>query len=863
MGYSGYFLVVADFISWARAQGIRVGPGRGSAGGAIVAYALGITELDPIKHGLIFERFLNPSRVSMPDIDIDFDDRRRGEVIRYVIDKYGDDRVAQIVTFGSIKAKNGLKDAARILDFPYAVGDRLTKALPAMVLGKDISLEDIEDPTAERYKEAAEFRKLVEEDAEAARAFEVAKGLEGLKRSTGVHAAGVIISAKPLFDVLPIMTREGEEGIVTQFDQPPLEKLGLLKMDFLGLRNLTVIDDALENIRNNGKTPPVLEELDLDGDSKAYELLSAGDTLGVFQLDGDNMRTLLRLLRPTEFEHISAAIALYRPGPMGENSHINYALRKNGRQANEPVHPSLLEPLAEILDPTYGLIIYQEQVMAAAQKVAGYSLAEADILRKAMGKKDEAELKKLFKSFSAGMVSNGFELVAVNRLWETLLPFAGYAFNKAHSACYGVISYWTAYLKANFPSEYMAALLTSVGDSKDKLGVYLSECRKQGIKVLSPDVNESFGNFSAVGIDIRFGLNAVKNVGGHVVDGIIQARREKGAFTSFTDFLNKVPSHVCVKKVVDSLIKAGAFDSLGHTRRSLSMIFESAVDAKSSTKRNEANGQVDLFAGMFEGDSHGVEIPDVEEFEKRDKLAIEKEVLGLYVSDHPLSGRERQLATFAEMPIAAFLESETVKEGEVVTLAGLVTSAVTKLGRKSGKPYMMVSLEDFEAEIQVMLAGKTFDDFSRLLAADTVISVRGQVTVRDEAKSLRVYEIQVIEGDAEGENRSINITIQDRQATRENIERLDRVLGMHPGFSPVVLSMFAQDGGRRFELSRRVRYSVTLASEIKGLFGIGALSQLGPAAPSDLEVAGGVVVALEVEQGSLFGSNQPIDDIGD
>jgi len=863
MGYSGYFLVVADFINWARAQGIRVGPGRGSAGGAIVAYALGITELDPIKHGLIFERFLNPSRVSMPDIDVDFDDRRRGEVIRYVNDKYGDDRVAQIVTFGSIKAKNGLKDAARILDFPYAVGDRLTKALPAMVLGKDISLEDIEDPTAERYKEAAEFRKLVEDDAEAARAFEVAKGLEGLKRSTGVHAAGVIISAKPLFDVLPIMTREGEDGIVTQFDQPPLEKLGLLKMDFLGLRNLTVIDDALENIRNNGKTPPVLEELDLDADQRAYELLSAGDTLGVFQLDGDNMRTLLRLLRPTEFEHISAAIALYRPGPMGENSHTNYALRKNGRQANEPIHPTLREPLAEILDPTYGLIIYQEQVMAAAQKVAGYSLAEADILRKAMGKKDEAELKKLFESFSAGMVANGFEIEAVNRLWETLLPFAGYAFNKAHSACYGVISYWTAYLKANFPSEYMAALLTSVGDSKDKLGVYLSECRKQGIKVLSPDVNESFGNFSAVGVDIRFGLNAVKNVGGNVVDGIIQARREKGAFTSFTDFLNKVPAHVCVKKVVDSLIKAGAFDSLGHTRRSLAMIFETAVDAKSSTKRNEANGQVDLFSGMFEGDSHGVEIPDVEEFDKRDKLAIEKEVLGLYVSDHPLSGRERQLSTFAEMPIAAFLESETVKEGETVTLAGLVTSAVTKLGRKSGKPYMMVALEDFEAEMQMMLAGRSFDEFSRLLAADTVISVRGQVTIRDDAKSLRVYEIQVIEGDAEGENRAINITIQDRQATRENIERLDKVLGMHPGFSPVVLSMFAQDGGRRFELSRKVRYSVTLASEIKGLFGIGALSQLGPKEPADSDLGAGDVVALEVEQGSLFGSDEPVNDIGE
>ena len=861
MAYSGYFLVVADFIRWAREQGIRVGPGRGSAGGAIVAYALGITELDPIKHGLIFERFLNPSRVSMPDIDVDFDDRRRGEVIRYVNEKYGDDRVAQIVTFGSIKAKNGLKDAARILDFPYAVGDRLTKALPPMVLGKDISLEDVEDTDAERYKEAAEFRKLVAEDPEAARAFEVAKGLEGLKRSTGVHAAGVIISAEPLFDVIPIMTREGEDGIVTQFDQPPLEKLGLLKMDFLGLRNLTVIDDALENIRNNGKTAPILEDLDLDADPKAYELLSAGDTLGVFQLDSDNMRTLLRLLRPSEFEHISAAIALYRPGPMGENSHTNYALRKNGRQANEPIHSTLKEPLADILDPTYGLIIYQEQVMAAAQKVAGFSLAEADVLRKAMGKKDEAELKKLFESFSAGMLANGYQSEAVNRLWETLLPFAGYAFNKAHSACYGVISYWTAYLKANFPSEYMAALLTSVGDSKDKLGIYLSESRKRGLKVLSPDVNESFGNFTAVGVDIRFGLNAVKNVGANVVDGIIKARNEKGAFTSFSDFLNKVPSQVCVKKVIDSLIKAGAFDSLGHTRRSLSLIFEAAVDAKSATKRNEANGQVDLFAGMFEDHSGGVEIPTVDEFDKRDKLALEKEVLGLYVSDHPLSGREAQLASFAEMPIAAFHESEQVKEGEVVTLAGLVTSAVTKVGRKSGKPYMMVSVEDFEAELQLMLAGKSFDDYASQVASDTMVSVRGQVTIRDDAKSLRVYDIQVIEGDAQGENRPISITIQDRQATRENIERLDKVLGMHPGFSPVVLTMLGQDGVRKFELSRKVRYSVTLASEIKGLFGVGSLSQLDLA--ESVNLGGGNVAALEVEQRSLFDSDEPVDNIGD
>lgn len=856
MGYSGYFLVVADFINWAREQGIRVGPGRGSAGGAIVAYAMGITELDPIKHGLIFERFLNPSRVSMPDIDVDFDDRRRGEVIRYVNQKYGEDRVAQIVTFGSIKAKAGLKDAARILDFPFATGDRLTKALPPMILGKDISLDAIENPEADRYNDAGDFRKLIAEDPEAARAFEVAKGIEGLKRSTGVHAAGVIIAAEPLFDVLPIMTRDGENGIVTQFDQPPLEKLGLLKMDFLGLRNLTVIDDALENIKNNGKVPPVLEELDLDADEKAYQLLSAGETLGVFQLDGDNMRTLLRLLKPTEFEHISAAIALYRPGPMGENSHTNYALRKNGRQANQPIHPSLKEPLAEILDPTYGLIIYQEQVMAAAQKVAGYSLAEADILRKAMGKKDEAELNRLFESFRDGMLKGGFVDEAVTRLWETLLPFAGYAFNKAHSACYGVISYWTAYLKANYPAEYMAALLTSVGDSKDKLGVYLSECRKQGIKVLSPDVNESFGNFAAVVGDIRFGLNAIKGIGAGVVEGIVEARKTKGAFTSFNDFLKKVPSQVCTKKVLEALIKAGAFDSLGHTRRSLIMIHENAVDSQASIKKNEASGQVDLFGSMFDTDPTLVEVPEVDEYDKRERLAMEKEMLGLYVSDHPLSGREKQLSTFAELSIGQFLSSERIKEGEIVTIAGLVTSYGTKIGRKSNQPYAIVGVEDFDGEVQFMLAGKSFEAH-RDLKADQVIAVRGQVTVRDDQRSIRVYEITQIEGSAEGDNRAVEIQISDKQATVDNLARLDKILTMHEGYSSVILHMHSDAGGRSFTLPKRVRYSSGLAAELKGLFGVGALSQLAPkAVEQELaeDVAGDDVGALVVEQGSLFES---------
>jgi DNA polymerase-3 subunit alpha len=415
MGFPGYFLVVSDFIRWAREQGIRVGPGRGSAAGSIVSYAMGITELDPLAHDLIFERFLNPERLSMPDIDVDFDDRRRPEVIRYVTEKYGADRVAQIVTFGTIKAKQALKDAARVLAKPYSVGEKLTKAMPPMVLGRDVSLDDVTNKESERYPEAAEFRELIENDEDSKQVFELAQGLESLKRQWGVHAAGVIMSAKPLMDVIPIMKREEDGAIITQFDQPPCEELGLLKMDFLGLRNLTVIDDTLANIELNRGEKVVLEDLDLDQDEKAYQLLSRGDTLGVFQLDGTNMRSLLRMLKPSEFEHISAVIALYRPGPMGMNSHTNYAQRKNGQQQSEGVHPELLEPLSEILDPTYGLIVYQEQVMAAAQKVAGYTLGQADLLRRAMGKKKPEELAKQFELFSEGMTKNGYSDAAVKR----------------------------------------------------------------------------------------------------------------------------------------------------------------------------------------------------------------------------------------------------------------------------------------------------------------------------------------------------------------------------------------------------------------------------------------------------------------
>ncbi len=471
MGFPGYFLVVADFINWAKDNGIRVGPGRGSGAGSMAAYAMRITDLDPLQHGLIFERFLNPDRVSMPDFDVDFDDRRRGEVIQYVTEKYGSERVAQIVTYGTIKAKQALKDAGRVLGFPFSMGEKLTKAMPPAVMGKDMPLEGMFDREHPRFKEASEFRALIETDAEAKTVFDTAVGLENLKRQWGVHAAGVIMSSDPLEDIIPIMRREQDGQIVTQFDYPSCEALGLIKMDFLGLRNLTIINDALDNIAANRGHPLVLEELELD-DAASYELLSRGDTLGVFQLDGGPMRSLLRLMKPDNFEDISAVIALYRPGPMGANSHINYALRKNGQQEITPIHEEFKDSLAEILDTSYGLIIYQEQVMAIAQRVAGFSLGQADILRRAMGKKKKSELDKQFEGFQAGMHANGYSDDAVNKLWEILLPFSDYAFNKAHSAAYGLVSYWTAYLKAHYPAEYMAALLTSVGDSKDKMAVY-------------------------------------------------------------------------------------------------------------------------------------------------------------------------------------------------------------------------------------------------------------------------------------------------------------------------------------------------------------------------------------------------------
>ncbi|MEK9602176.1 MAG: DNA polymerase III subunit alpha, partial [Pontimonas sp.] len=783
------------------------------------------TDVDPLRYGLLFERFLNPDRVSMPDFDVDFDERRRGEVIRYVTEKYGDDRVAQIVTFGTIKAKQALKDSARVLGFPFGMGEKLTKLMPPGVMGKEMSLDGVLNKEHERYREAGDLRTLVETDSEAQQVFETALGLENLKRQWGVHAAGVIMSSEPLLDIIPIMRREQDGQIVTQFDFPASESLGLVKMDFLSLRNLTIIDDALDNIELNRGHRPALEELSLD-DEAAYALLSRGDTLGVFQLDGGPMRSLLRLLKPERFEDISAVLALYRPGPMGADSHTNYALRKNGQQDITPLHPELATALEEVLGETYGLIVYQEQVMEIAQKLAGYTLAQADLLRRAMGKKKKEELDIQFEAFREGMRSNGFSDDAIRALWEVLVPFSDYAFNKAHSAAYGMISYWTAYLKAHYPAEYMAALLTSVSDQKDKSAIYLNESRRMGIKVLPPDVNESIATLSGVGDYLRFGLGAISFVGVGVVQAIREARETRGAFESFHDFIKKVPSTVLNKRTIESLIKGGAFDGLGHTRRALYDIHESVVESASRERRAEEHGDVGFdFDSLFEeaGEPTTDLVPDRPEWSRKELLSLERDMLGLYVSDHPLAGLEVTLASEAEMTIAELLASER-EDGESVTIAGLMTAVNHRVARNSGNPYAGVTIEDFGGEVSVMFLGKTYKNYQADLVEDSIVSLRGRVSRRDDGVGLHAIELVPLDISRDTRDEPLTLTVAESVATVPVLSALDEALSRHEGDAPVRLRLVKSGVARVFELPRTVSVTEDLIGEVKSLLGSRCLS---------------------------------------
>ena len=816
MGFPGYFLVVADLVTHAKKVGIRVGPGRGSAAGSLVAYALGITGLDPLEHGLLFERFLNPERISMPDIDLDFDERRRSEMIRYATTKYGEDRVAQIITYGTIKSKQAIKDSTRVLGYPYAIGERLTKALPPSVMGKDISLAGVFDSSNDRFGEAGEFRNLYETDPDSKTVVDTAMGLEGLKRQWGVHAAGVILSREPLLDVIPIHRREADGSIITQFDMGACEATGLLKMDFLGLRNLSVLDDALLNIKANKGVDVVLEELTLD-DKKTFELLSRGDTLGVFQLDGGPMRALLRSMSPDSFQDISAVIALYRPGPMGENAHNNYADRKNKRKPVEPIHAELSEVLDEILGDTYGLIVYQEQVMAIAQKVAGFSLGRADLLRKAMGKKNKEILDKEYVPFEAGMKANGFGNAAIKRLWDVLIPFSDYAFNRAHSAGYGVVSYWTAYLKANYPTEYMAALLTSVRDDKDKSALYLSECRRMGIQVLPPDVNESDAEYTPRGTDIRFGLAAIRNVGEGVVASIKSGRDAKGRYQSFGDFLAKVDAQVCNKKTIESLIKAGAFDSLGHTRKGLMAVYLEAIDSVIETKRAEAIGQFDLFGGESATSVSNValDIPSGE-WEKAMLLSYEREMLGLYVSDHPLLGVEHVLRAGTDLSISELLD-DGGHHDQIVTIGGLITSVTRKVTRQ-GASWAVVTIEDLEGSLEALFFSNTYNQYALTLTEDRIVLIRGRVDKREDQVRFTALEMKSADVSA-APTGPLVITLPINQCTPPVVDRMKEILRSHPGKREVHLHL--DENGMRtvMKLETLITSSPSLSADLKSILG--------------------------------------------
>ena len=816
MGFPAYFLIVADLCDHARASGIRLGPGRGSAAGCAVAYCTGITDLCPIEHGLIFERFLNPERISMPDIDLDFDERRRGEMIRYARERYGDDRVAQIVTFSTIKAKAAIKDAARVLGYPYGFGDRLTKMMPPPVMGKDF-------PLAKAREMSGELRAAWDNEPDAKKVLDTALSLEGLRRQHSIHAAGVVISGDPITEHCPVLRVEADGEIVTQYDGGMVEDIGLLKMDFLGLRNLTVISDALIHIKANTGADVVIEEVPLD-DAATFKMLSEGDTDGVFQLDSPGMKALVRQLKPDRFDDIVALLALYRPGPMSANLHTSYAERKHGRQKVSYDHADLVD----ILEPTYGILVYQEQVLEIAKRLAGFSLGEADMLRRAIGKKKQKEMEAQRQKFLDGCVAHGYEARLGQDLWDHIAGFADYAFNKSHSAGYGLVSYQTAWLKANYPVEYMAALLTSVKNNKDRLPLYLHSCRTMGLTVLPPDVNSSEIDFAPVGTEIRFGMSAVRQVGEAVVESIIKSRHAKGRFTDFADFCDKVDAGCLNRRTLEALIKAGAFESLGHPRKGLLLAFEGIVEAALARKRAEAEGQFSLFDSGGPPDARGetpvdvmetIAIPDIE-FDRKEKLAHEREMLGLYVSDHPLFGLERLLKEHSDGSIPYLVENGSGH----ITAAGILTGKAKKFTKK-GEPYVTGTLEDLQGGVEVMFFPAVFQKAGDLLEDDAILCVRGRLDNGDPPKIIAMEVSAPDVTDATGA--PVTLTLAPQQCTPVVVDRLKAVLSEHPGVVPVHLALRNGEARTtRLRLSDQmcVTRSAGLYAELKSLLGSDAVS---------------------------------------
>ncbi len=834
MGFSGYFLIVWDLIRFARESGIRVGPGRGSAAGSVVSYSLRITDLDPLRYGLIFERFLNPGRIQMPDIDMDFDERRRDEVIRYVAAKYGTDHVAQIITFQTIKGKQGIRDAARVLGFPASVGDRLCKMYPPAIMGRD-------EPIDNALKLSHELRDAYEREPEAREIVDSARALEGLRREDSVHAAGVVIGDAPLVNYLPLKlskdSRDDSRRIVTQFDMHGVEDLGLLKMDFLGLRTLSVIEDTLSHLRRRDI------DLDIDhvplDDTPVYAMLQRADTTGVFQMESAGMRQLIRALAPDRFEDLMALVALYRPGPLNAGMHHEYAERKHGRRPVTYLH----EDLEDILTGTYGIMVYQEQVMQIAVRMAGYSMADADLLRQAMGKKIRAKLAVHRERFIQGCRDHGYAERLGQDLFELMEPFADYGFNASHACAYGYVAYQTAYLKAHHPVEYMSAVLTSVKDDKDRKPFYLNACRLTGLEVLPPDVNESEQDFAPVSSGepkIRYGLSAVRNVGGGAVQQVIEARRSKGTFDGFSDFCRKVDPSVLTKKVLESLIYAGAFDSLGYKRRGLVENQEKVSGPIAAERKAEAAGQFSLFGG---GERAATEVDEAvigaEEFDKRTMLRLEKEMLGQFVTDHPLLAVRDQLASIADMDIS---EVVNLDDGDLVTVAGIVATVARRYTKK-GEPYAQMRLEDLAGGVTVVVFPGQYESVQPLLEHDAILLVKGRVDRRARGEELQLRAVEISEPELGGADRPrppdgvLEIDVPAASCTAAVIGKLKELLATHAGQMPVRVRYIATGGVRPLDVgSVRVHPGEGLLSELRLLLGPQAAAVV-PQRPAPAEVA--------------------------
>jgi DNA polymerase III subunit alpha len=813
MGFAGYFLIVWDLIRFARESGIRVGPGRGSAAGSVVSYCLRITDLDPLRYGLIFERFLNPERRQMPDIDMDFDERRRDEVIRYASEKYGSDHVAQIITFQTIKGKQGIRDAARVLGFPPIVGDRLCKMYPPAVMGRD-------EPIERALEISPDLREAYEKEPEAKEIVDTARALEGLRREDSVHAAGVVIGDAPLVNYLPLKlakdSRDDAKRIVTQFDMHGVEELGLLKMDFLGLRNLSVIDDTLRHLRARDI------ELDIDhvplDDADTYAMLRRAETTGVFQMESPGMRQLIQLLAPDRFEDLMALVALYRPGLLSMNQHVEYAERKHGRKPVTFPHPDL-EPA---LRDTYGIIVYQEQVMQVAVTLAGYTMGEADTLRKAMGKKIREMLIPHQQKFIEQCVERGHERKAAEDIFDLITPFADYGFNASHACAYAYVAYQTAYLKAHHPVEYMSAVLTSVKDDKDRKPYYLYACRGMGLDVLPPDVNGSELDFTpAAGGAIRYGLSAVRNVGEGAVLQVLDARSRKGDFASFADFCRKVEPSVLTKRVLESLVLAGAFDSLGYARRPLQENQEKVSAPILSERKAEAAGQFSLFGGT-DGAANEIDesVLDGEEFDKRTFLRLEKEMLGQFVTDHPLLEVKDALAAHTTHEIA---DLAVLGDGDFVRVGGII-GAVARKYTKRGEPYAQFRLEGLAGGVEVIAFPSVFEADPDLISTDRIVLVAGRIDLRGRELQIRANEVKEPDlGVAAAPPRSAGALVVDLSTaacTPAVLARVKELLEAHPGPSPVRVRLHSSAGVTPMDVGTfRVDAGGSLLSELRTLLG--------------------------------------------